>query len=1263
MAIATIGRIQEFDSSKEEWPQYVERLGHFFTANGITTADRKKAVLLTVIGPTTYQLLRSLIAPDKPGNQSYANIVETLTNHFRPTPSEIIERYKFHSRFRKPGESVATYVSELRRLTEFCNFGDTLEVNIRDQIVLGINDEAIQKRLFSETKLTYKRAVELSQSLERAAENLKELKIGEQDPTAASKQQEVHKVSSTPTAVGKSVSCFRCGNVGHIAPKCRVSKNVTCIQCEKTGHMQKACRGQSKQKRKPKKHYLPQTVCRVQDDEDKESASEEEPMFHVSQHGKERIPPIVVKVKVDDCLISMEVDTGASMSLMSETTFKSLWPGRSLQSTEVRLCSYSKESIPVVGCCHANIAYKDQRATKMPLVIVQGSGPSLLGRDWLSRIRLDWREIHHVRTDSLQAVLDRYPTVFQDGLGTFKGVTAKIYVDKEAPPKFCRSRPVPYALREKVEQELQCLQEEGTLERVEMADWAAPIVSVVKADKTSVRICGDFRLTVNPVSKLDKYPIPRVEDLFASMEKGKYYTKLDLSQAYQQILLDEDSKKYVVINTHRGLFRYTRLPFGLSSAPGIFQRAAESLLQGIRGVVVYFDDILVTGRTEKEHLEALEEVLRRLDGAGLRLKQKKCQFMKPSVTYLGYKIDEAGLHLLEDKVQAIKGAPTPQSVQQLKAYLGLLSYYSKFLPNLSSTLHPFYKLLQKDFPWKWGAEQKKAFSASKELLTSEAFLVHFDSTKKLTLACDASAYGVGAVLAHKMPDGSERPIGYASHTLNKSERNYSQLEKEGLSCIFGIKKFHNYLFGHQFELVTDHKPLLGLLKEDRPTSPQASARIKRWSLFLAGYEYTLTFRNTKAHANADALSRLPLPVEPAQTETPPELVLLAEHLADSPVTADDIRVWTGRDPKLSRVMQHIQQGWPTNGDSDLGSYSAKRTELSTYEGCILWGTRVIIPEPGREAVIQELHEGHPGMTRMKALARMYVWWPGIDAEIEKSVQLCEKCQEMQSSPPLAPLNPWKWPTRPWARLHLDFAGPLEGKMFLILIDAHSKWIEAVATSSTSSNVVIEELHTVFAKFGIPETIVTDNGSGFVSKEFETFLKKNGIRHTTSAPYHPASNGLAERAVQIVKKGLKKVTTGTVNSRLSKILFAYRITPQTTTGVSPSELLLGRRPRSKLDLMKPHTAERVERKQSQQKAKHDATAKPRKFHIGDPVYLKDHTGSRRWLAGKIVKETGPVSFHVQLQDGQQKRCHQDQLRVRVVESDITVTSDNSGDARL
>ena len=191
----------------------------------------------------------------------------------------------------------------------------------------------------------------------------------------------------------------------------------------------------------------------------------------------------------------------------------------------------------------------------------------------------------------------------------------------------------------------------------------------------------------------------------------------------------------------------------------------------------------------------------------------------------------------------------------------------------------------------WGVEEERAFSKSKELLTSTKCLTHFDSSLPLILACDASAYGIGVVLAHRMPDGTERPIGYVSRTLAKAERNYSQLEKEGLSCIFGIKKFHAYLLGHHFELITDHKPLLGLLRENCSTSAQASAHIKCWSLFLSTYEYTLIFRGTKAHANADALSRLPLPVELATIETLPELVLLTEHLNDSPVTAKDVRSW------------------------------------------------------------------------------------------------------------------------------------------------------------------------------------------------------------------------------------------------------------------------------------------------------------------------------------------------------------------------------------
>ena len=368
-----------------------------------------------------------------------------------------------------------------------------------------------------------------------------------------------------------------------------------------------------------------------------------------------------------------------------------------------------------------------------------------------------------------------------------------------------------------------------------------------------------------------------------------------------------------------------------------------------------------------------------------------------------------------------------------------------------------------------------------------------------------------------------------------------------------------------------------------------------------------------------------------------------EHLADSPVIAKQIQTWRRRDPTLAAVLHYIQHGWPKHVDSSLSSCLSRSTELSVHEGCTLWGNRVVIPPQGRTAVLQELHEGHPGMSRMKGLARMYVWWPRIDTDIEETVRHCSNCQVNRSAPPTAPLHPWSWPTHPWTRIHIDYAGPFMGKTFLILIDAHSKWIDAVCTNSPSACAAIEHLRTVFSQFGIPETVVSDNAACFTGEEFQAFMTSNGIKHITSAPHHPASNGLAERAVQIVKNGLKKVAEGTINTRLAKILFAYRITPQSTTGVSPSELLLIRRPRCRLDLVKPNIQRRVENKQLAQKINHDTSTSTRTFVTNDPVLIKNfnNTGPK-WLQGHIIQPVGPLSYLVKLTDGRIFRRHVDHL---------------------
>ena len=434
-------------------------------------------------------------------------------------------------------------------------------------------------------------------------------------------------------------------------------------------------------------------------------------------------------------------------------------------------------------------------------------------------------------------------------------------MEADAVPKYCKARPVPYAMKEKIEEELKRLQEEGTIEPVQHSEWAAPIVPILKPDN-SIRICGDYKTTVNQVSKVDNYPIPKVEDLLATLGGGEKFTKLDMSQAYQQLQLEAESKQYTTINTHKGLFQYNRLPYGVSSAPGIFQRNMENLLQNIPYVIVRVDDILVSGANDDDHLRNLEEVLKRLAEAGLRLKKGKCVFMESQVTYLGHRVRKEGIQAMEDKVDAISNAPPPKNVSELKSYLGMINYYQKFLPNLSSVLAPLHKLLNSQSSWHWGKEQQKAFEQSKSFLKSSKLLVHYDDKKELTLACDASQYGLGAVLSHKMEDGSEHPISFASRTLTKAERNYSNLEREALAVIFGVKKFHQYLYGRQFALETDHKPLESLFNVKKAIPVMAAARIQRWALTLAAYNYTIKYKPGKEHCNADALSRLPLPVTP-----------------------------------------------------------------------------------------------------------------------------------------------------------------------------------------------------------------------------------------------------------------------------------------------------------------------------------------------------------------------------------------------------------------
>lgn len=356
---------------------------------------------------------------------------------------------------------------------------------------------------------------------------------------------------------------------------------------------------------------------------------------------------------------------------------------------------------------------------------------------------------------------------------------------------------------------------------------------------------------------------------------------------------------------------------------------------------------------------------------------------------------------------------------------------------------------------------------------------------------------------------------------------------------------------------------------------------------------------------------------PQSTPQPCEAILLMEHLEETPVNSSQIKEWTKRDPVMSQVLRFALEGWPKSCDSKtFKPYLNKKLELSVEEGCLLWGTRVIIPPPGRSKVLVELHEAHPGVSRMKALARSYVWWPTLDNEIEKEVKNCSQCQLHQVTPAVAPLRPWEWPGHPWTRLHIDYAGPFKGEMFLVVIAAYSKWLEVHQMKSTTSTATIEKLREIFATHGIPETVVSDNGTNFTSSEFEEFMKRNGIKHIKVSPYHPASNGQAERAVRIFKEGIEKMKEGSMKTKLSRFLLKYRITPHTTTGVAPAKLLMKRHLRTQLDLIQPNLEDRVRDKQSQQKSAHDHHARDRVIKTGDLVYAKDFRNPKAWISGTV-----------------------------------------------
>ncbi|XP_055621930.1 uncharacterized protein K02A2.6-like [Toxorhynchites rutilus septentrionalis] len=511
---------------------------------------------------------------------------------------------------------------------------------------------------------------------------------------------------------------------------------------------------------------------------------------------------------------------------MSKYDYIQNFPDLRLRKCEVKLKVISGSLLKIAGSIQVEVRCDDDRLFVLPLIIVDSDRfCPLMGRDWLDVLYPDWRGyfVHELcestgmnvsvsdqmcdreRNKILFALNTKYRELFAENLQhPMEGFEANIVVRDHASPVFYKPYDVPFSLREKVSEELGRLVREDVLRSVQHSDWASPIVVVPKADG-SVRICMDCKVTVNKVICNEHYPLPNINDVFANMSGYKYFAKLDLQGAYIQIKVTEKSQKFLVVNTHKGLYAFTRLPFGISSAASTFQRIMDGILTGIEGVQSYLDDIMIGSDTIEGLIATTYEVLDQLKKHKVKVNLSKSEFLVREIQYLGHKVSERGLSPSDEKVKAIKEAPRPRDVSQLKSFLGMINYYSKFVPNLSMKLSPLYALLKKNVRFEWNDQCEKVFSECKKLLLSHKLLALYNPELPIVIICDASSNGVGAVLCHKL-GGIEKPVFYVSSTLSVSEKNYPNLHREALAVVFGLTKFFKYIYEKSFTVVTDNKP-------------------------------------------------------------------------------------------------------------------------------------------------------------------------------------------------------------------------------------------------------------------------------------------------------------------------------------------------------------------------------------------------------------------------------------------------------------------------
>jgi len=717
---------------------------------------------------------------------------------------------------------------------------------------------------------------------------------------------------------------------------------------------------------------------------------------------------------------------------------------------------------------------------------------------------------------------------------------------------------IPLAKMKLVEEELDKMLREGIIEP-SSSPWASPLTMVPKKDG-SVRICGDYR-RLNEVTQKDAYPLPRIQDIFDQLGGAKVFTTIDLKSGYWQVKMAEASKEKTAISTHRGLFQFRRMQFGLTNAPANFQRMMSTVLAKHLGksCLIYLDDVVIYSRDEQTHRGHVSEVLEALSGAGLVVKESKCTFGVKEVKLLGFVVCGEGLKADPDKVAAIRDMAPPTDKKGVRRVLGSANYYRQLMVNYADVVAPLTKLTRKAVKFEWDESCQKAWGELKELLLECVILKFPDPTKPYKLYTDASNYSIGAILVQADENGLERPVHLISGRLNSAQMNYPTIEKEAFAIIYALIKLRPYLYGADFVIYTDHQPLKCLF-----TKEQKNSRIQRWSVLLSEFAAPISYIKGLDNGFADMLSRLrpeKEAVEPEEMST----VLVAAMEEETPF--EYYKVEPGEVERLHRDTPEWE--WAKKGEKDYVLLEGMVYSLVPPTGKTPY-PRLVLPMEYRQRVLQKAHEdvGHMAVGKTLGRVQEHFRWGGMLRDTVDYVNKCAKCaiNKVKRDYPLPTEMPL--PQAPGLIVAADLTGPFpespEGNKYLLsIIDHCSGWVEVKAIPNKTAECIHNYLlREYLPRHSTPEVFLTDNGLEFKNKLVVGLMETMGAEVRHSTPYHPQSNGMVERYHRTLKQMLAKL----VNSRssnwesyLGDVLLAHRTTCAGPTGFTPFFLNYGRHP--------------------------------------------------------------------------------------------------------